>query len=306
MDYIKKIPIPIAGLMLALASLGNHLASYSIIYKHLFMIPASIIAIALTLKACFFWPDVKEKLKDPVIASVLPTFNMGLMLIATYIIPLSFNLAIGLWYIAIILKVIIIAWFTKNHILNFDLEKVYPSFFIVYAGIVVASITSISFNAKAIGYIIFWVGLIPYLAILPVVIYRLIKLPDIPKKLLPTIAIFAAPANLCLAGYITTAPVKSTVVLYFLIGLGLLTYFYVLIYLDRLLRVGFYPSASSFTFPMVISAIAMKKTHMFFTKMNYNASIIFYIYIIQLIIALILVAYVLIKYLEFIFKKKPT
>lgn len=85
---------------------------------------------------------VSENLSNPVVASVFPALSMGIMLMATYIKPLVPSLAFIIWIIGLILHIVLILFFTKKHVLDFNIKKVFPSWFIVYVGIVVGSVTA--------------------------------------------------------------------------------------------------------------------------------------------------------------------
>ncbi|MDF2890110.1 MAG: C4-dicarboxylate transporter [Clostridia bacterium] len=84
---IKKLPLPIAGLMLALAAAGNLLLSYGGIYRNLFGVIAGIVLVLLLAKVLIMPKAIKEGFENPVVASVMPTFSMGLILLSTYLKP---------------------------------------------------------------------------------------------------------------------------------------------------------------------------------------------------------------------------
>lgn len=56
-----------------------------------------------------------------------------------------------------------------------------------------------------------------------------------------------------------------------------------------------------FTFPLVISAISLKVTNAFLTKSGTPISLLSYIVKFEEVVAVIIVLYVLVKYLAFIF-----
>jgi exfoliative toxin A/B len=76
----------------------------------------------------------------------------------------------------------------------------------------------------------------------------------------------------------------------------------VILYLPKMLKLKFYPSYSAFTFPMAISAIAMKKTYGYLSTLGTNINGLNYLVKFQEILTVIIVLYVLIKYIQFIFK----
>lgn len=297
---IKKLPLPIAGLMLALAALGNLLLSYGSMYRNIFGIMSGIILALLLVKIIIMPKAVKEGFENPVIASVTPTFSMGLILLSAYIKPYASSAAYCLWLLGIALHVVLILTFTMKYIVNFNIKKVFPSYFIVYVGIICASVTAPTFGMQQLGRYIFWFGFVSYLAILPIVLFRTFIVKEIPEPAKPTLAIYTAPASLCLAGYLNSFQTKSIFMVNFLAVLSLLMFILVIINMPGLLRLKFYPSYSAFTFPFVITAIAMKGTVGYFLKAGINIPYISYFVNILELLAVVMVIYVLIRYILFI------
>ncbi|KAB3530223.1 TDT family transporter [Alkaliphilus serpentinus] len=297
---IKKVPIPMAGLMLALASLGNLVLSYGSGYRNVFGLLSAILLILLVGKVLIDGGAVAEDMKNPAIASVAPTFSMGIMILSTYIKPFNATLAFTAWMIGLILHGLFIIYFTKAFLLRFEMKKVLTSYFVVYVGIVVGSVTAPAYNMQNLGQLIFWFGFISYLILLPVVIYRVLIIKGIPEPLLPTITIFAAPASLCLAGYISTFSVKSNLLITFMMVLAMVMTLSVLLYLPRLLKLKFYPSYSAFTFPLVISGIATKLANGYLVKSGNTIDMLKYIVRFQEALSIAIVLYVLIRYIMFL------
>lgn len=298
---IKKTPIPIAGLMLGLAGLGNLIASYGIYYRYLTGILSVVTALLLAARFLMDKDNFKADFKNPVIASVTPTFFMALMILATYFVKLIPELAAYLWYSAIILHTAWAIWFTIRFIFNYKLKEIFPSYFIVYVGLVVASVTAPVFNNLPLGRAIFYFGFIAYLLLLPVVIYRIFWIKKVEDPALPTITIFTAPAGLCLAGYLSTFPEKNIILISFLTLITLIMLIGVTLYLPKMLRVGFYPSFSAFTFPYVISAIGLKMSVKFWTT---NSDLFWLKYPAKLteLLAIVMVLFVFFKYGSFFYK----
>lgn len=304
---IKKLPLPITGLMLGLAALGNLVQSYSNGLRNVLGIISGIILIMVLVKIAMFPKGVKEALENPVVASVFPTLSMTIMLLAAYLKPLMGPSAVGVWYIGIVLHALLILWFSKKFVLNFNIKKVFPSWFIVYVGIAVGSVTAPAFEAQALGKILFWFALLSYLILLPIVLKRIFVVKEIPQPALPTIAIMAAPASLCLAGYMNSFAEKNMGMVMFLLVVSQITYLGVIAYLPKLLKLNFMPSFSGFTFPTVISGIGLKLTNGFLVKSGNVIAPLKTLVNVEEIIALILVLYVLVKYIGFLLaEEKPT
>ena len=298
-NFIKKIPLPMAGLMLALAAIGNLVQSYGEVYRNIFGVLSFILFVMLLGKIVFHTGQVKEELDHPVIASVFPTITMGTMLLSTYIKPYLPSFAFVVWVASVLGHLILMVRFTKKYVLNFNIKQVFPSWFIVYVGIVVASVTAPTFGMVSLGKLLFWIGFVSYFILLPIVIKR-VREVDIPEPALATTAIFAAPAALCLAGYMNSFQSKSMLIVWILVAFSQVSYLLVLINMPRLLKLGFFPSFSGLTFPLVISGISLKLTNGFLIAIGSAYSWLGTLVKFEEIVAVLIVSYVLIRYIGFL------
>lgn len=295
---LKALPLPIAAVMLGLFALGNLIQSYSEAVRLVFGAVGAVIWVLLIAKVIVCFPGVKTAMDDVVVASVTgATFPMATMLLAAYLKPFIGGAAAILWYAGVALHVAMIVWFTLKFMVKLELPKVFPSYFIVYVGIAVASLTSPAFGAAStIGTWAFWFGFVTLLALLVLVTYRYVKFPvkmDPPK---PLFCIYAAPASLCLAGYIQAIASKSAAMIFGLLALSSLLYIVVLIKLPGFLKLPFYPSYAAFTFPFVITAIAAKQSMACLTKMGMAVAWLKPVVLVETIIAVVLVIYALVRY----------
>ena len=297
MDFLKRYPIPIAGLILGLFALGNLVQSYSNEARHVIGVIGFILYVPYLLKVLVLNSKLSEPLSNPVAASVFPTFTMATMLLAGYIKPYCPECAGVVWYAGVIGHVLLIIWFTLNFVVKgFAVKKVFPSWFIVYVGIAVASVSAPVTGMLNIGQYAFWFGLVTYILLLVVVCYRVWIVGEIPAPAMPTTVIFAAPASLLLAGYMVSFPEKNAVMVYALLAASLFFWVIGMIYFIRTFRGAFIPSHSAFTFPLVISAIAVKMSGAFtgFTWQGILCDV-------QTVIAGVIVLWVLARYVMFIF-----
>ncbi len=300
---IKKIPVPMAGLMLGLAALGNLLQSYSEAVRLLCGAISAILGILILCKCMFHFDMVKEDMKNPIVASVSGTFSMAVILLSAYAKPFIGSGAIYIWYLGIGLHILLIVYFTIRFLLKLNMKTVFASYYIVYVGIVAASVTAPAFGQTKLGLGIFWFGLICCLILLVLVTVRYMKHKEIPEPARPLFCIYTAPVSLCLAGYLQSAEVKSTEMVLFLLILASLLYLSVLVQLPKFLALPFYPSYSAFTFPVVISAIGLKMSAGFLGKAGYSISFLPVLVTVETVIAVCLVVYVFIRYMKFLFSK---
>lgn len=305
-QFLKKYPVPITGLMLGLAAAGNLIQSYGEVYRSILGLLSAILFILMVVKIARFPGEVKKNLDNPVIASVFPTFSMGIMILSTYLKPFAPSLAYFVWAVGLILHITLILWFTKKYVLSFKIKQVFPSWFIVYVGIAVASVTGPAYKMIGIGQTAFWFGFITYLILLPLIIYRVVKIKEMPEPALPTLVIFAAPASLLLAGYMNSFGEKNLSIVWFLTALSIIMYIAAIIMMLKLLKLKFYPSYSGFTFPLIISGISIKLTNGFLIKSGNAVPSLKYLIKFQELIGVAIVLYVLFRYIQFLFAKENT
>ncbi|MBP6126048.1 MAG: hypothetical protein KBA67_06790 [Leptotrichiaceae bacterium] len=183
------------------------------------------------------------------------------------------------------------------------MSDVFTTWSILYVGIVTVSVTAPAYKMLNIGQVAFWFGFIGYFSLLPIICYRVFKLKNIPEPLTPMLIVFSAPISLLLAGYMSSFTEKNIFIIYLLVIISMGFYLYSMIMMTKLLKLKFYPTISAFTFPLVISATALKLFTAFIGKQGGNTSILLIVVKIEEIIALVIVLYVLVRYLKFILKK---
>ena len=273
---IQKVPVPLSGVMLGWAALGNLLQSYSEGLRLFCGAVSAVLLLLLLAKLILFPGMVKEELKNPAVMGVSATFPMGLMLLSVYGKPFIGPAAMIIWFGAIGLHLVLICAFTYRFLRKPDITKVFASYFVVYVGIAAAGVSAPAFEQKTVGMAAFWFALVSLLALLVLVGYRYWKHPNLPEPVQPIFCIFAAPASLCLVAYLGK----------------LLT----------LLRRPFFPSHAAFTFPFVISAIAMKGLGGYLGKIGMSIPFLPTVVLVETVIAAILTCLVLVRFALFLLR----
>ena len=304
-EIIKKVPVPLSGVMLGTATLGNLLQSYSEGIRYFCGIVAAVMFIMIVLKLVMFPDMIKKDLETPIQASVAATFPMGLMLLSAYIKPFVGDIAFIIWIAAIILHVVIIIYFTLKFIIKLQLKNVFASYYIVYVGIAAAAVSAPAYGRTDIGGATFWFGFVAFIILFVLVSMRYLKLSELPDPAKPLICIYAAPASLCLAGYIQSVSEKSyTLMIALLIVATVLWIFALVKAVGYVLKFKFFPSFASFTFPFAVSAVAAKQTMAALMNMGSPIAGLSYLVMIETVAAVIFILYTIIKFAEFLFVKK--
>jgi len=302
MKFIKSVPMAIGGLSLGLAALGNlSLQSFANGGSTIRMICGILSAICLLLfllKATCDAPHTREEMKTPIPLSVVPTVTMASMLLATYILPFVPPLGLIMWWAAFIIHVGIMLLFFKRFILKFDIKSVFPTWFIAFVGMVTASVTAPDIGVRTLGQVVWVIGFIFYFIAFILIVTRFKKARVFPEPAVPTIAIFTAPMSLCVVGYFQSFESRNPIIIYVMMAIVLASYIFVTVKMfTKLLRVKFYPTYAAFTFPYVISALAFRALNGFLSAQG--ITLLAPVVVISLWLAILVVAYVIIRYVMF-------
>lgn len=307
-EFLKKIPIPICGLILALVSLGNLLYSLGFsIVGNVYVLIGSVLMFLVVCKIMFTMKHTWRTLNDPMIASVSPTFSMAGMVICVFLNRLfpGNPFILILWVVFISIHFLLMLFFIVVFIYpkKIELEQIYPSWFITFVGIGVIPTTSTGFSVD-FGRIIIWFALFFYIILLPIILKRVFILKKMHESTLPLLTIVTAPGSLCLVGYLSVMEQKSLWFVYLLLFISQGLYVLVLCLLPRLLKIKFYPSYAAFTFPLVISATAVNTVVNVLNPKSGVGIFLETVAKVEIWIALIIVSYVLVRYLFFLFGRK--
>ena len=240
-----------------------------------------------------------SELKNPITGSLYFTFTMALMVISSYLSKYNLNLAKGMWLGAIILHFIMFIVFIVLMSKNFKFENIVPSWFVPAVGIGLSAVTGTPMGFEGLSKGIFYYAFVWLLILLPILIYRskFYKI-EIPQQSRMTLAVFAAPSSLCLAGYLGVfEPSRIILVILVPLAFSLTLFLYTLLpgFLKQPFTLGFAP----LTFPLAIGVIATQRYTAYLTQIGSNwAKLIHEIFFIQLIIATLVIGYVVYKTIE--------
>ena len=299
-----KLPSPMGGLALAIASLGwtweSVMPSLNGWGQLMGAAIASVLLILLAAKFILHPSVLKNELSHPVVGSVIPTFAMALMVVSNLLGHYFPHAGLILWLTAIAIHVIFLGAFIYFRAIDFKLEHMVPSWFVPPIGIIVAAVSFPSNGAPWLVNLILAFGMLAYLVMLPLMLYRLIFCQAVPDAAKPTIAILAAPASLSLAGYLTVCEQPSIALVAVLASIAVLMTAVIYLAFFHLLKLPFSPGYAAFTFPMVIGATALFKTAHWlaqFSQMNELSQWVKLLADFELGVATLVVCYVAIRYL---------
>ena len=300
MKFIRNVPMSMCGLSLALATLGNLLRPHGEAIRYALGVLSAAVLILLVLKIILDFPRVREELRTPLPLSVLPNTTMTLMMLCVYARPYLGDAAVAVWHFAVMAHALIMLLFFKRFVLGFRLDTVLPSWFVVFVGIAAVSVTAPYIGAVPIGQVAFYIGFVLYFVALAFVTCRMAKIGQFPEPVRPTLAIFAAPMSLLTIGNFNSFILQGQpnyALFLFLLVMAAASYVFVTINMFFLLRVKFYPTYASFSFPYVASATAFGVGAYFLAERGFH--FLAPVVTATMWIAVAIVAYVLVRYIMF-------
>jgi len=297
-EILSGVPIPICGLALGMASLDRYLSQNYDDYVSIFAFLSAVLIILFSLRVITDVKGIRKDLGSPILFGVLPTYCMTVMILSTYVNGYSEGAASFLWASAIVLCFVMMPFFIRKFMIGFDMKNVFPSWFVMFIGHVAGSITSAAMGYTEIGKMLFWIGTIAYVILLPVILYRVVKVKCIPEPAIPNLAILAAPPNLLFVGYLTSYGTSANdAVAGVLAIMGIMSYVAVLAYMPFMVKRKFYPSYAAFTFPLAISMVSISMIESFY---GLQESVFHAFRMMSVVIAVVMVVYVLIRYVMFL------
>ena len=302
---IKKLPVALSGLALGISGLANILSNeIAPQLSYIGVLIAIPILLVVFIKKVVYFKGLLDELANPILGGFIPAFDMALMVVSNIIAHKHLLIGQILWYIALAMHIIFASIFIYYQIKNFKFNKINPSWFIPPIGIIVACVTNSTINAPIlIVHSVFYFGFASYCVVLPIIMYRLLFGETMNDDQLPSFAILASPASLCLAGYLAVFHHPNKMIMDLLLHLGLIMTILVYISIVRInpLRIKFIPIYASFTFPLTIGATAVIKYAEFIGKHTISGQNWYYIGISQLVIACIVVTWVFICMVMFVY-----
>lgn len=325
-NNFSKIPVGASGVALGFFGVFNALIAilnFSEIniafdFTNLRVIPVIIsgfLLIFLFVKNIIHKETFKNELNHNLFSSFVPTIFMTLMLFAGWICSYQNNVlnyfGVILWYSSVVFHFLYMILFFKKIIIKHKIyeEKIYASWYVPPIGMVVActvyqDLFQTGMVPNEIFYIIWFTGFINFIIMFPFVIYKTIFFDNIENHELASLGIFAAPANLCLAGFISIFGQKEHLflndsaffsLLFLQIILAFSTTLILFVMLFKIVKHKFNPTWAALTFPLAISSTSMILSYSIFK--NSEIGIMFLVVsIIWLSIALIFIFYITIKY----------
>ncbi len=208
------------------------------------------------------WGGFGRDLLDPVAAPFASLAVITPMLLAVEgLYPHAPHAGRALFDVFLVLTVLLGAWFTGQWMYGgLELDRFHPGYFLpTVAGGLLASAGAAAVGQRRLAEVMFGFGMVCWLVLGSIILGRLFFRPQLPRALMPTLAIEVAPAAVASLAYFALHGDRVDSVAAFLGGYGMLMVMAQLRLLPAYLRLPFMPSTWAFTFSW--AAVASASLH---------------------------------------------
>ena len=235
----------------------------------------ALVALIYLLKIVKYPSSLKKEFNHPVKINFFPLIAKIFLVLSVAYLDRDMQISFYLWSIGAVLQFIAIIsiWIRHTH---FKIEQMTPGWFIPIVGSLIVPIAGVPHGFIEISWFFFSVGLIFWIALFTIVMYRMFFHAPIPDRLLPTLFILFAPPAIAFIAYAKLAGLMghdgagldafARILYYFSLFMFILILFKVQI----LAKINFFLSWWAYSFPLAAKTLAtivmLHMTHSLFYK----------------------------------------
>lgn len=209
------------------------------------------------LKALRHRQAVVLEIRHPVRINFFATLSISLLLLATTYVETHPEAALWLWGIGAALQLMLtLAIFSSwLHHTHYEIHHANPAWFIPVVGNILVPVAGVLLASPELSWFFFSIGLVFWIVLLTIVLYRLFFHEPLPARLTPTLFILLAPPSVGFIAYLQLSDsldAFARILYYTALFLALLLASNAV----RFLRTPFFISAWAYSFPLAALTIA--------------------------------------------------
>jgi len=154
-----------------------------------------LVSLVYLVKAVTHPDTIVKEWNHPVKVNFFPLIAKICLVLSVVYLDRSMQVSYYLWVTGVVLQLlasvfIISSWINQSH---FKIEHMTPGWFIPIVGAIIVPIAGVKHGFIEVSWFFFAVGIIFWIALFTIVMYRMIFHASIPDRLLPTLFILFAP-----------------------------------------------------------------------------------------------------------------
>lgn len=266
-SWLAHVPVPLFASVMGLSGLGLawRRAAYDMgwaseVGEGILVVAALAFLGTATLyvaKAVRYPSVVADEFRNPARSSFFAAITIGLMLLSVGLQPYSARAGEALWIVSVVGHLVVaLAVFRQWFVHNIDIHHASPAWFIPVVGNVVAPLGAAVFGYVEVGWFFFSVGIVFWLALLPVILNRIIFHDQMPARFMPTLVILLAPPAVGFLSYLGLSEGGIDIFARVLFFVAVFIAMLIVSLIGLLIRAPFAVSWWAYTFPSAALALA--------------------------------------------------
>lgn len=204
------------------------------------------------------FPAVQHEFAHPVRLNFFPAFSISLLLLSVVFAETHGELARMFWFIGAPLHLaftltVMSSWI---HHTRYDIKHANPAWFIPVVGNIIVPVGGVAFAPVEISWFFFSIGLVFWLVLMTIVMYRLFFHEPLPARLTPTLFILIAPPAVGCIAWVRLHQGQIDDVARILFHAALFLTLLLASNALRFFRAGFFLSSWAYSFPLAAMTIA--------------------------------------------------
>lgn len=216
------------------------------------------IALGYLAKIAKHWEAVKKEFSHPIRLNFFPAVSICLLLLAVAFGEGLAEFARALWVVGasvhlVFTLVVMSSWI---HHTRYDIKHANPAWFIPIVGNVIVPVAGVAFAPPGVSWFFFSIGLLFWLVLLTIVMYRLFFHEPLPQRLTPTLFILIAPPAVAFIAWLKLNGGQLDAFAYFLYNVALFLTLLLASNALKFFRLPFFLSSWAYSFPLAAITIA--------------------------------------------------
>ncbi|WP_088287885.1 SLAC1 anion channel family protein [Kineosporia sp. A_224] len=218
----------------------------------------AVVASAYLTKVVRHLPAVRAEWRHPVKLAFVPTATISLVILAAAFLDTAPTFSAVLWWVGAPAQLVLTLDVLRTWIGDprFTLDHVHPAWFIPVVGNLVVPLAGVAHGPRQMSWFFFSVGLVYWLALLPIVLGRLVLGGALPGRLSPTLAVLVAPPALAALAWVRLGGTFGDAPSQILLDVTLFQLLLLATQAPALVRLPFAISGWAYTFPLAAAASA--------------------------------------------------
>jgi tellurite resistance protein len=217
-----------------------------------------MIALGYLAKLSQHMDAVKKEFAHPVRLNFFPAISISILLLATAFADTLPDFAQGLWMVGAALHLVftLIVMSSWIHHTRYDIKHANPAWFIPVVGNVIVPVAGVAFAPIGISWFFFSIGLVFWIVLMTIVMYRLFFHEPLPERLTPTLFILIAPPAVAFIAWLKLNGGQIDAFAQILYNVALFLTLLLAANAMRFFRLRFFLSTWAYSFPLAAITIA--------------------------------------------------